>query len=75
MKDQGTALEVRTEIMLQLESWTNDNPQQTSKETFSENQQQIGWDRMMDGWLLCSWQDHQGKFGSVSNHGNQACGG
>jgi len=25
MKDQGTALEVQMEIMLQLESWTKDN--------------------------------------------------
>jgi len=37
MKDQDTALEVQTEIMLQLESWTNNDPHQTSNKTFSEN--------------------------------------
>jgi len=30
--------------------------------SFAENQQWIGWDRMMDGWLLRSWRDHQEKI-------------
>jgi len=35
-------------------------PLQTSmKEPFGKDQQCIGWDRMMDGWLMHKWNDHQ----------------
>jgi len=75
MRGQGTALEVQTTILLQLERWVKEEPAQASmEEPFCEDQQQIGWDTMMDGWLIHRWQDHQEKFGNVPNHRNQACG-
>jgi len=62
MKDQGIALEVQMEITLQLERWINNDTQQTDNQSFTENQQWIGWDGMMDGWLSRSWRDHQEKI-------------
>jgi len=64
MKDQGTALEIRMTIMAQLAQWMNDDDTQLEHhgETFQEDQQRIGWDRMMDGWLTRGWRDHQEKI-------------
>jgi len=61
------------EIMSQLEQWVRDKiPAAGTEETFAKEQQWIGWDRMMDGWLTRRWQDHQEKSGSMQNHRNQA---
>jgi len=52
MKEQGMALEICMTIMSQLEQWSNDDTQsENSGDTFQEEQQQIGWDCMMDGWF------------------------
>jgi len=62
MKDQGTASEVQTAILTQLKRWVQDNTTPINQEDFAEEQQQIGWDRMMDGWLSRRWRDHQEKI-------------
>jgi len=63
MKDNGTATEIRTAIMTHLEQWTqNDNNPSNSMADFYTEQEQIGWDRMMDGWLMQRWRDHQDKI-------------
>jgi len=50
MKDQGTMLEIRITIMTNLEQWATDNTTSSnSKEKFTTEQSQIGWDRMLDG--------------------------
>ncbi len=56
MKDQGTASKVQTEILTQLAQWVQDKTTpEHMEQPFAEEQQQIGWDRMMDGWLLQRW--------------------
>ncbi len=63
MKDQGTAPEIRSEIMSQLACWTQDEPiPEHTEQSFAEEQQRIGWDRMMDRWLSQKWRDHQDKI-------------
>jgi len=60
MKDQGTAPEIRSEILSQLAHWTQDKPiPEHMEQPFAEEQQRIGWDRMMDGWLSRKWRDRQ----------------
>jgi len=63
MKDQGTALEIRIAIMTNLEQWANDNTTSSnSKDKFTTEQQKIGWDCMLDGWLTQGWCNHQEKI-------------
>jgi len=63
MKDQGTAPEICSEILSQLMRWTHDKPTpEHLEQPFAEEQQRIGWDRMMDGWLLQGWRDYQEKI-------------
>jgi len=63
MKDYGTALEIRTAIMIHLEQWVNeDTTPCNSEDHFITEQYQIGWDRMMDGWLTRGWRDYQEKL-------------
>jgi len=64
LKDQGTALEIQNEIIMsQLEWWVNnDTPPANTEETFAEEQRWIEWDRMMDGWLMQQWRNHQEKL-------------
>ncbi len=60
LKDQGMAIKIRTAIMTNLEKWvTNDTTSSPPMDDFSTEQEQIGWDRMMDGWLTRGWRDHQ----------------
>jgi len=45
MKDQGTAYEIRTAIMTNLEQWANKNTTSSnSEEKFTTEQEKLGWD-------------------------------
>jgi len=60
LKDQGTAIKIRNAIMTNLERWaTNDTTPNPPMDDYSTDQEQIGWDRMMDGWLTRGWRDHR----------------
>jgi len=63
MKEQGTDPVIQHAIIGHLLQWASDIPstEQTTK-PFVEEQQKIGWDRMLDRWLTRSWRDHQEKM-------------
>jgi len=59
LKEQGTNLILQQMLIGYLQQWaTNKTPRQTAN-SFVEEQQKIGWDRMLDRWLTQRWRDHQ----------------
>ena len=49
--------------MTNLEQWANENTTSSnSEEKFTTEQEKLGWDRMLDGWLTRGWRDHQEKI-------------
>jgi len=56
LKDQGTAIDIRIAIISHLERWAQgENSQEDTEQPFIGEQQHIGWDRMMDGWISRHW--------------------
>ena len=49
--------------MTNLEQWANENTTSSnSDKKFTTEQEKLGWDRMLDGWLTRGWRDHQEKI-------------
>jgi len=63
LKDQGTAIDIRIAIISHLERWAQgENSQEDTEQPFIGEQQHIGWDRMMDGWISRRWRAYQDKI-------------
>jgi len=51
LKEQGTAPFLLQTIIRYLQQWANDDAPSQTADPFVEEQQKIGWDQMLDGWL------------------------
>jgi len=63
LRDQGTDPALRDTLILHLETWSQDQqPDPTGHSTpWGEEQTQIGWDKLLDGWISQYWRNQQEK--------------
>jgi len=57
--ESNMAHEIADAIIWGLNRWRNPEGNPPSAGTYLRDQETIGWDHFMDGWLVCSWQMHQ----------------
>jgi len=61
MQAQGMEPTIQQAILQNLEAWVQDQPPQLeySSTPFGKEQASIGWERILDGWLLQYWRVQQ----------------
>jgi len=65
MKDLGADPLLTRTLISWLQTWQTNEPQPNNNIPLLDQQQSaIGWERMLDGWLSKSWQEHQEHYWS-----------